>query len=114
MLIYDLVPSYQPEVSYEIFMRALMNKDVATGIISVTDNYSTFGPSSTWHVKNKIPPWPQPTCYILSPGTCTEEVYATVKNGTAVVKDYIVVGKEEKDGLEKTMQDEQHPLVEEL
>lgn len=43
-----------------------------------------------------------------------EEVYATVKNGTAVVKDYIMVGKDEKDGLEKTMQDEQHPLIEEL
>jgi hypothetical protein len=50
----------------------------------------------------------------LSVDTCTEEVYATVKNGTAVVKDYIVVGKEEKNGLEETMQDEQHPLVEEL
>jgi hypothetical protein len=101
-------------VSYEIFMRALMNKDIATGIVPVMDNYSTFGPSSTWNVKNRIPPQPQPTCYILSTSTCTEEVYATVKNGTAVVKDYIVVGKEEKEELEKTMQDEQHPLVEEL
>ena len=36
-------------------MRSLMNKDVATGIIPVTDNYSTFGPSSTWHI-NRIPP----------------------------------------------------------
>ena len=91
-----------------------MNKDVATGIIPVTDDYSTFGPSSTWHIKNRIPPQPQPTCYILSVDTCTEEVYATAKNGTAVVKDYIVVGMEEKNGLEETMQDEQHPLVEEL
>jgi hypothetical protein len=95
-------------------MRALMNKDVATGFIPVTDNCSTFGPSSTWHIKNRIPSQPQPTCYILSVDTCTEEVYATVKNGTAVVKDYIVVGKEEKNGLEETKQGEQYPSVKEL
>jgi hypothetical protein len=113
MLIFGLVPSYQPEVSYEIFMRALMNIDVATGIIPVTNNYSTFGPSSTWHIKNWIPSQPQPTCYILSTDTCTEEVYATVKEWETVVKDYIVVGKEEENELEM-MQDERHPLVEKL
>ena len=95
-------------------MRALMNKDVATGIISVTDNYTTVGPSSTWHIKNRVPPQPQPTCYILKTDTCTEEVYETVKNGTAVVKDYIVIERDEKSGLGKTVQDDQHPLIQEL
>ena len=108
------VPSYQPEVSYDIFMRALMNKDVATGIVPITDNYTTFGPSSTWHIKNRIPPQPQSTCYILSTETCTEEVYKKVKNGTAVVKDYIVVENDDGNGLRAAAQDEQHPLVEEL
>jgi hypothetical protein len=113
MLITVLAPSYQPEVSYEIFMRALLNKDVATGIIPVTDNYSTIGPSSTWHIKNVIPPQPQPTCYILDPSSCTEEVYATVMNGTAVVKNYIVV-EGAKSRFGNIVQDGQHTLVEEL
>jgi hypothetical protein len=112
------VPSYQPEVAYEIFMRSLMNKDVATGLVPVTDNYTTTGPLSTWHIKNEIPEAPKPTCYILMPWTCTPEQYASVKNGSAVVKNYIVVEDEEEEreassGLEMTME-EQHLLIEEL
>lgn len=95
-------------------MRALTNKDVATGMIPVTDSYGTIGPLSTWHIKNMIPPQPEPTCYILNPDTCTEEVYATVKNGTAVVKDYIVVEEDAENRFGNAGKDEQHPLVEEL
>lgn len=69
----------------------MFNKDVATGMIPVTDDYSTEGPSSTWHIKNEIPSFPQPTCYILSPETCTEEQYAAVKNGSAVIKDFMML-----------------------
>ena len=36
---------------------------------------------------------PEPQCYILGPGTCRPEVYALVLNDTALVKDYIVVGR---------------------
>lgn len=91
-----------------------MNRDVATGFVPVTDNYTTFGPSSTWHIKNRIPPSPQPTCYILNTDTCTEEVYETVKNGTAVVKDYIVMEEGEAGGRGEAVQNGQHPMVEEL
>ncbi|KNG80423.1 carboxypeptidase S1 [Aspergillus nomiae NRRL 13137] len=88
------VPAYQPETAYEIFHRALFNKDIATGKVSTAKNstYSTHGPSTTWNVTNTVPDSPAPTCYILELGsTCTEEQTASVVNGTAVIKNYIVV-----------------------
>ncbi|MCJ1336656.1 hypothetical protein MMC09_001934 [Bachmanniomyces sp. S44760] len=91
------VPSYQPETAYKIFMRAMFGKDVATGTVDVWDEYKTPGPLSTWHIKNEVLPPPEPECYILAPGTCREEVYETVKNGTAIIEDYIVTGVEKSD-----------------
>ena len=88
-------PWYQPELYYKIFMRAMFNKDIATGFIPVFDHLTTIGPSSTFHVKNKIPERPVPKCYVLDTRTCTPEQYATVLNGTAVVKDFMVVGTEQ-------------------
>ncbi|RMZ88721.1 hypothetical protein DV736_g4038, partial [Chaetothyriales sp. CBS 134916] len=41
------VPAYQPETAYEIFTRALFNKDIATGKISLTDDYTTRGLANT-------------------------------------------------------------------
>ena len=90
-----MVPSYQPETAYQVFMRVMVNKDIATGKAALSDDYSTDGPSSTWHIKNEVFPAPDPECYILNPGTCTEEQYSMVKNNTAIIKDYIVVGKED-------------------
>lgn len=75
-------------------MRSLLQTDIATGLIPVWDNYSSSGPSDTWHIKNKVPERPKPVCYILQPESCPEEIYATVKNGTAVVKNYIVLEDE--------------------
>jgi hypothetical protein len=91
----SLGPWYQPELYYKIFMRAMFNKDIATGIIPVFDQLATIGPSSTFHVKNKIPDRPEPRCYTLSPKTCTREQYASLLNGTAIVKDFFVVGNVE-------------------
>ncbi|KAL4909403.1 hypothetical protein BDW74DRAFT_80709 [Aspergillus multicolor] len=88
------VPAYQPETAYEIFHRAMFNRDIATGKISTARNgtYSTTGPSSTWNVTNTVPDSPAPTCYILSLGSyCTDEQIVSVANGTALIKDYIVV-----------------------
>ncbi|KAL4747104.1 hypothetical protein BDW72DRAFT_22979 [Aspergillus terricola var. indicus] len=88
------VPAYQPETAYEIFHRAMFNRDIATGKISTARNstYSTKGPSSTWNVTNTVPDSPEPTCYILSLSSyCTEEQVDSVTKGTALIKDYIVV-----------------------
>jgi carboxypeptidase D len=93
------VPAYQPQTAYEIFHRALFNRDLATGKIDTARNesYSTKGPASTWHIKNEVPESPGPVCYILAlEATCTEDQIASVVNGTAVIKDYVVVdGKAE-------------------
>lgn len=88
------VPAYQPQTAYEIFHRAMFNRDIATGKISTSKNstYTTKGPSSTFDIKNEVPDSPEPTCYILSLSSyCTDEQAESVLNGTAVIKDYIVV-----------------------
>ncbi|KFY09286.1 hypothetical protein V491_08278 [Pseudogymnoascus sp. VKM F-3775] len=101
------VPWYQPEVSYEIFMRAMFNRDIATGLLPVSDDLTTTGLSSTFHIKNEVPEYPEPKCYVRAPGTCTPEQYATVIDGTAIVKDFFVVGnvKDEirGDGAQKVL-----------
>jgi len=89
---FDKVPSYQPEVSYDLFTRALFNKDMSTGLLPLLDSYKSIGPDSTWHIKNEIPERPEPLCFILSPATCTTEQYETVLDGTAIIKDWVVIG----------------------
>ncbi|KAI9374944.1 Alpha/Beta hydrolase protein [Aspergillus egyptiacus] len=88
------VPAYQPQTAYEIFHRVMLNKDIATGKVSTVQNstYSTKGPSSTFNITNTVPDSPEPTCYILSlADRCTDDQIMSVENGTAVIKDYIVV-----------------------
>ncbi|PYI29469.1 alpha/beta-hydrolase [Aspergillus indologenus CBS 114.80] len=90
------VPAYQPQTAYEIFHRALFNRDLATGKISTVKNpgYRSQGPPSTWSIKNAVPESPEPVCYVLAlQETCTEEQIESVVNGSAVVKDYLVVGR---------------------
>ncbi|KAH0541833.1 hypothetical protein FGG08_003716 [Glutinoglossum americanum] len=105
------VPAYQPATSYEIFMRSLSNRDISTGKTDVADDYRTTGPSSTWHIKNIVPDSPEPTCYILAPETCTKDQYASVKNGTALVKDYIVRGGGEDMLINRPGGREQQPVL---
>lgn len=119
-----MVPSYQPEAAYRIFMRALTHRDIATGTInthhtfpttttttttnttttsSFSDDdeeeeeyeyYSTTGPSDTWWKKNDVLPGMPHVCYTLDPlRQCTEEEVEWIRDGTAVVKDWILVGR---------------------
>lgn len=109
------VPAYQPEASYDIFMRALFNKDIATGTIDISDDFVSHGPSDTWHIKNIPPKMPESVCYILKPDTCTPEQWAAVMNDTAVVEDYKVVSYiygSELDRLRDGQSDkEQQPIL---
>ena len=73
-------------------MRAMFNRDIATGKVLLFDEYTSVGPSNTWHIKNERLPPPAPRCYILDPATCTEEQWAMVRNNTARVRNYIVAG----------------------
>lgn len=85
------VPSYQPEAAHAIFRRAMLNRDVPTGKTAVTDDFTTAGPSDTWHIKNVPPVSPAPRCYVLKPETCLPEVWERAAKGLAEVKDFFVV-----------------------
>lgn len=94
-----LVPSYQPEVAYYIFMRAVLGKDIPTGLLDLQDlavegeTYSTEGPGDTWSMKSDVLPAPSGECYVLDIGRCTPEEIDWIFDGTAVVRDLIVVGR---------------------
>ncbi|KAK3305793.1 Alpha/Beta hydrolase protein [Chaetomium strumarium] len=92
------VPAFQPAAAYEIFRRAMFGWDVATGMVKVTDEYRTEGPRDAWGVRGELPAMPKARCYVLRPDTCEEEVWKTVVNGTAVVKDWFVVEGEGAPG----------------
>lgn len=93
-----MVPSYAPSTAYSIFMRALFNRDIATGTVLLHDELATEGPSDTWHVRNIPPELPEPVCNVYAPGSCEPDVYEAVRNGTAIVEDFVVVGVEGEGG----------------
>lgn len=96
-----MVPSYQPEAAYRIFMRSITGKDIATGEIDLNEyasthkeQYSTTGPRDTWHMKNDVLPQPPRQCYILDiPSRCTADEAEWIMDGTAIVKDWILIGR---------------------
>lgn len=112
-----MVPSYQPEASLRIFERALFNKDIATGTVDLTatggwtgvdedtEVFKTTGTRDTWWRKNEVLPAPKPLCYIINLMTCSKEDIQALRDGTAIVKDYVIVGikgAEEEEEIKKT------------
>ncbi|OTB04624.1 hypothetical protein M426DRAFT_320739 [Hypoxylon sp. CI-4A] len=89
------VPAYQPETAYQLFNRALFNKDLATGTVDLVENqdYVTEGPADTWAIKNEDPPDLLHFCYIYDSSTCTDEQIESVKNGTATIIHGIIKDK---------------------
>ncbi|KAA8893057.1 Alpha/Beta hydrolase protein [Sphaerosporella brunnea] len=85
-------PAYQPEASYEVFMRSLRGVDTATGTQRATSSYATRGPKDVRDIKLVPPVIPAGKCYVLSPFTCSNQEWTGTVAGQTVVKDYIVVG----------------------
>ncbi|KAF2715244.1 alpha/beta-hydrolase [Pleomassaria siparia CBS 279.74] len=87
------VPAYQPETAYRIFQRALFNLDIATGEVNTIENptYGTSGPVKVDDIKNEIIKLPGSQCYVLDRDQCTDEQWATVEDGTALVKNWVVI-----------------------
>ena len=112
-----MVPAYQGEAAYRIFMRALFNRDIATGAVDLVKkgfNYSSEGPDSTWRVLSDVLPAPEAECYTLRPDTCKEDVWRKVAEGKVAVKDWIVTGIEEEkkeSSVEKKSVDGQSQAV---
>lgn len=92
-----LVSSYQPETVYQIFMRAMFNKDVPTGEVP-TDNpddpyQSTKTPNPD--IPHEFPSEPPIECSIWDAAvTCTENQMVALGEGTAVVEGGVVVSPE--------------------
>ncbi|KAL5114535.1 hypothetical protein ACEQ8H_007568 [Pleosporales sp. CAS-2024a] len=87
------VPSYQPETAFKIFTRALFNYDIATGKIATGSNptYGTKGPKDVYGIKNEPVVDAGSQCYVLDQGQCTADQWETVMNGTALIRNWIVV-----------------------
>ncbi|KAK4541875.1 hypothetical protein LTR36_007239 [Oleoguttula mirabilis] len=86
---------FQPETVSQIFNRVMFDKDVATGQLSTQEpfsNYSTHGPSSSFHIKNTLPPIEPVACYLYYvASSCTVDQYEALVNGTAEIVDFSIV-----------------------
>jgi carboxypeptidase D len=96
-------PSYQPETTYRIFNRVMFDRDVATGKISTAWPfsliYATVGPDNVDNVANAVPVQHPAECYLWAIAlTCTREQTEMLRSGTAILKDYIMIGYEKADG----------------
>ncbi|RFU29752.1 hypothetical protein B7463_g6561, partial [Scytalidium lignicola] len=88
--------SYQPETVYQIFMRAMFDRDVATGKIDLgghaTDQYASQGPSSSWGWTEKLPGIPPQECSLWNmPGSCDDAQNAAVAAGNATINPFDTV-----------------------
>jgi len=64
-----VVPAFQPETAYRIFMRTIKEQDVATGSLKLGkdhdhENYYTHGPASVFDVKIAHLPTLPTQCYL--------------------------------------------------
>ncbi|KAK0942215.1 hypothetical protein LTR29_006296 [Friedmanniomyces endolithicus] len=87
-------PKKQPETNFQIFNRALFNKDIASGRLPTSgrfNNYSTTGPSSSFSIKDVLPRVPDPICYVYTVGSaCTVDQYVALEKGNATVVDFVM------------------------
>ncbi|GIZ40957.1 hypothetical protein CKM354_000427700 [Cercospora kikuchii] len=96
--IYDAghaTPLNQPETAYQIFVRAIQHRDIATGQVQITDQYGTEGRQSIRDLRRDLPVQQGlQVCYTLAAGdSCTEEQLSALGNGTAVIKDWILMDR---------------------
>ncbi|KAI1078719.1 carboxypeptidase S1 [Whalleya microplaca] len=85
-----MVPTYQPKAAYNILHRAMQGKDIATGSIDATDNYSTDG-SFVSNVTLKAPSSPAITCYLRGmPSTCADNQIKAIREGNAKIEGGII------------------------
>ncbi|KAK5145329.1 hypothetical protein LTR32_002897 [Rachicladosporium monterosium] len=96
-------PKKQPETNFQIFNRALFNKDIASGRLPTSgrfNNYSTTGPSSSFSIKDVLPRVPDPICYVYTVGSaCTVDQYVALEKGNATVVDFVMTDPNGGGGL---------------
>jgi hypothetical protein len=75
-------------------MRSIFNTDIATGKhkTACRSHYGTKGPSSSFGIKNVLPPSRKGDCYVYDAvNTCTPDQLEALLDGSAVVENFIVV-----------------------
>ncbi|EHK26502.1 uncharacterized protein TRIVIDRAFT_133697, partial [Trichoderma virens Gv29-8] len=86
-----------PSVGFTLFNRTLTGTDTATGLIPLRHQeeeksiYSTQGPTSTWHIKNRLPidsKEEQGMCYVLALSFCSDRQLNAYLSGRGTVRDY--------------------------
>ncbi|SPO05481.1 related to serine-type carboxypeptidase Z precursor [Cephalotrichum gorgonifer] len=86
--------SYQQETVFRIFDRVMSGKDVGTGEVEASEDYSSEGPSTVFDVRHELPKSRKPICYLYDIAlTCNPKQIQSLIDGTAIVKDFIVVDK---------------------
>jgi hypothetical protein len=95
-----IVPWYQPETAYQIFNRVMFNADVATGKVAADDKYASVGQASVFGIKSEVPQGTEHRdCYTWDMfETCNRYEATIIENGTAIVKDYILIGVTDASG----------------
>lgn len=87
------MPWYQPETAFQIFNRVMFDKDVATGEVAISDEYASSGPASVEGITNEVSPSHERYCYLWDMlETCLLDEYAIVMSGSAIIKDYVLLG----------------------
>ena len=93
------VPYYQPETAFEIFNRVMFNKDVATGNLDSTSEYSTTGPANASSIKTNATTTSERYCYLWDiMETCNSDEKAVISSGAAIVQNYILLGYNAANG----------------
>lgn len=95
------MPYYQPETAYQIFNRVMFGQDVATGQTTVDSAYRTTGSSTAVTTDVLIPYDTQVDCYLWDVlETCTSVQADMLGNGSAITRDFIMLGYKLADGTE--------------
>ncbi|KAK2882482.1 hypothetical protein FQN49_000312 [Arthroderma sp. PD_2] len=91
--------AYQPQVGYEIFRRATLNMDIATGtVLEDLENYATEGEANSTHTEPALPTV-TPTCNFWALGTtCSQNQIKAVQNGEAKIVNNIIVHPPQASG----------------
>ncbi|KAI1109168.1 carboxypeptidase S1 [Nemania sp. NC0429] len=85
-----MVPAYQPDATLSILRRVMQQRDIATGNISLSDDYSTSGTFEST-VSLTAPPPPSITCYLRGmPSTCAQNQIDAVKDGSATIENGVI------------------------
>lgn len=93
------IAGLQPETAFRVISRAMNSLDIATGTRHVyAENgsvYASQGLKDTYGIKNEVLLTKiLQVCYVLDVNaTCTDEQIEMIANGTAVVKEWMVVDK---------------------